>query len=308
MLVVVAGATGHIGQKLIDSLYSRGHQVRALARNPSKLDNARLTKLHEFVESKAYYDTDALDRACSGANAVISAYSPTTELQIDGQLALLRAAERANIRRFVVATWNNDWSRDPLGLHESYDGNVAFSRIAEISSTIKPIYIFTGVLAEVFWAATPEHSYFDLKHHGVWDRETETFGVWGTGDEPWPWTTERDAAEFTAAIVEREDAEQGGFWNTVSCINSLKELAAAYEKVTSHKVKLDKLGTVEDLRKTAFAAREQSIPLRYYEYSGYFYQLYTVDGTWEMKKIDNEKLDVQVTHLEEFLKDTFASK
>ena len=308
MLVVVAGATGHIGQKLIDSLHARGHQVRALARNRSKLDKSRLAKVHEFIESKTYYDTDALDRACKGADAVVSVYGHTPELQVDGHLALLRAAERANIRRFVVSTWNNDWSRDPLGLHEPFDGYLAFRRIAELSSTIKPIYIFTGVLADVFWTAIPEFSYFDRKHNGVWDRETETFGIWGTGDEPWPWTTVRDAAEFTAAIVGSEDAEKGGFWNTVSGINSLKEFATAYEKVTNRKVKIDSLGTANDLRKTAFAAREQSIPLHYHEYSAYFYQLYTVDGTWEMKKIDNNKLDVEVTRLEDFLKDNFASK
>ncbi|EMT69352.1 hypothetical protein FOC4_h10016918, partial [Fusarium odoratissimum] len=37
MLVLVAGATGNLGQKLIDSLYSRGHQVRGPGRNPHKI-------------------------------------------------------------------------------------------------------------------------------------------------------------------------------------------------------------------------------------------------------------------------------
>ncbi|TQN64561.1 hypothetical protein CSHISOI_10900, partial [Colletotrichum shisoi] len=49
MLVLVAGATGTIGQKLIDSLHGRDHHVRGLGRNPSKLTDERRAKLQDFI-------------------------------------------------------------------------------------------------------------------------------------------------------------------------------------------------------------------------------------------------------------------
>ncbi|KAF5249661.1 hypothetical protein FANTH_4969 [Fusarium anthophilum] len=250
MFVLVAGATGNIGQKLIDSLCSRGHRVRGLGRSVAKLSPARQSMLHDFVESKNYYDIPALERACSNVDAVISAYAPTTELQLDGNLLLLRAAERAGVRRFVVATWNHDWSRDPLGLQETYDPYIALHRTVELSCRIKPVYVFTGTLAEAVWVA-PGHEY-------------------------------------------------------VSGFHSLRELAAIYQQIFGHQVQLIERGTAEELRCTALEARKRSTVQAFYEYIGYFYQLYVIDGTWRIDKTDNEKLDVQPQTMEEFLKETFG--
>lgn len=141
MLVLVAGATGNIGKHLIDSVADRGHQVRALGRNPSKLPQEKLKRLESFVSSKAYYDVDALDYACTGVDAVIIAYGPLPELQLEGQLMLIRATERAGVTRVIAASWTYDWSNMPLGLHESLDPYISLRNQVELSSTIKPIYI-----------------------------------------------------------------------------------------------------------------------------------------------------------------------
>ncbi|OHE97729.1 hypothetical protein CORC01_06934 [Colletotrichum orchidophilum] len=303
MLVLVAGVTGNIGQKLIDALHARGHQVRGLARNPSKLTDARRAKLEDFIVAKNHYDIEALDRACKGADAVISAYGVSpTELAFDGQLLLLRAAERANINRFILSTWNNDWSRDPLGKHESYDPYIAFRRIAELSSPIKPLYIFTGALAEVFWVF-PDHPYGSVERNGYWNGADKSLSFWGDGNVKIPWTTEQDAAEFSAAIISRDDAVEGGFWNTVSGVHTVREFAAAYEKVKGKKVGLKTRGTDEDLKALAFEGRKAASSREFYKYSGFFFQLYTNNGSWDMEKIDNEKLDVRPTSLEDFLRD-----
>jgi nucleoside-diphosphate-sugar epimerase len=300
MLVVVAGITGHIGQKLLDCLTARGHHVRGLRRNPSKLDEKRRSKLEGFVVSKTYYDVDALERACDGADAVICAYFATPELHLDGQLLLLRAAERAGISRFITSSWNCDWSRDPLGLHESYDPLIAFRRIAGISSTIKPIYIFTEVLAEVLFAV-PGHPYFSQSNGGIWDPSVKSMAFWGTGDEPWPWTTEHDAARFSVALLERQDADRGGCWRLSSGVHSMNDIAAAYENVKGRKVQVHRKGTVEALRARALGPREQDSPLNYFNYMGLFYQLYVLDGTWPAGQRDNDLVGVVPTTLEGFL-------
>ena len=54
--------------------------------------------LESFVESKAYYDVPALEQAVRDVDAVICAYGGLPELALDGQLLLLRAAERAGVK------------------------------------------------------------------------------------------------------------------------------------------------------------------------------------------------------------------
>jgi nucleoside-diphosphate-sugar epimerase len=250
MLVLVAGATGNIGQHLIDSLLVRGHQVRVLARNSSKLPAQKLEKLEAFVTSRNYYDIDALDLACTGVDAVICTYTGIPELQLDAQLLLLRAAERAGVTRFIPASWNYDWRDMSLGMQESYDPIISFRRHADLSSSIRPIYIFSGVLAEVLFSV-PGHGDFSPKNHGVWDPESNTMEIFGTGEEPWHWTTEKDAAEFAAEIIQLDDAPQGGFWSLCSGVNTLPEIAAAYERVKGPKVDVQYKGTVSDLRERA---------------------------------------------------------
>ncbi|KAK7957303.1 NAD(P)-binding protein [Apiospora aurea] len=58
-----------------------------------------------------------------------------------------RAAERAGVRRFHGASWNADWEGMPLGVIESYDAMICFARQTLLSSPVKPLYVFCGVLA-----------------------------------------------------------------------------------------------------------------------------------------------------------------
>ncbi len=97
MLILIAGITGHVGQHTARAGLQRGHQIRGLGRSPDKLDKAIHAQLESFVTSKTYYDVQALEKAVQGVDAVICAYSGMPELALDGQLLLLRAAERAGV-------------------------------------------------------------------------------------------------------------------------------------------------------------------------------------------------------------------
>ncbi|RGP81399.1 nad p-binding [Fusarium longipes] len=302
MLVLVAGATGNLGQKLIDSLHSRGHKVRGLGRNPSKIDSSRQEKLESFVQSQTYYDIPALDRACEGVDAVICAYTGLPELSLDAQLLLFRAVERAGIKKYVAASWNYNWKNLKLGVHESYDPMISFRNQVELTSDLKPIYFFTGVLAEVLFSL-PGHGDFSPANNGAWDPKRKIMDVWGTGEEIWHWTTERDAAEFTAAVIERDDASDGGFWTVCSDSGTLQDIAKTYGRVRNCEVIIQKKGSVEELRERAFEARRQGSRNSFWPYIGWFYQLFTIDGTWALDELDNDKLDIKATSLEDFLRE-----
>ncbi|KAK7178440.1 hypothetical protein PSPO01_15513 [Paraphaeosphaeria sporulosa] len=302
MLVLIAGVTGNLGQKLVYSLSTRGHQVRGLGRSPEKLAAETHDLLESFVQYSNYYDVAALDRACAGVDAVICAYGMIPVLQLDGQLLLLRAAERAGIKRFVADSWTHDWRNAPLGHHESYDPYLSFRHQTELSSNIKPVYMFTGVFAETLFSI-PNHGHFGVDGSNIWDMNHERIKIWGTGHEPFYWTTENDAAEFTAEIIQRDDAERGGIWNVCSGTHSLTETARLYEKERNKKVIVQMMGTVEQLREVSSKAREQGEMRRYEAYIGWSYQFHAIGGTWIFNKLDNDKLNVQPTSMEAFLKE-----
>ena len=109
-----------------------------------------------------------------------------------------------------------------------------------------------------------------------------------------------------AAIVEREDAAKGGFWNVCSGTSTLREIAEESGVVRDCRVSFQIMVDVEDLRRNAFSARAQKSPKEFWSYIGWFYQLYTVDGTWVLKNLDNDKPDVATTPLRSFMKDSTA--
>jgi putative NADH-flavin reductase len=94
----MAGITGMCGQPLALAALEKGHQVRGLARNPDKMDKGLLSKLESFVKLQDIYDLAALQRAVDGVDAIVCAYPPHQEVVVEGQLLLLRAAERANVK------------------------------------------------------------------------------------------------------------------------------------------------------------------------------------------------------------------
>ena len=98
--------------------------MRGLGRSPSKLSDELRSNLEGFVKSSSHYDIPALDKACSGVDAVICAYMGIPELALEGNLMLLRAAERAGVRRFVPESWNYDWRGEHYSGDRKSDGGL----------------------------------------------------------------------------------------------------------------------------------------------------------------------------------------
>jgi nucleoside-diphosphate-sugar epimerase len=302
MLVLIAGVSGNIGQKLAQSLIRRGHLVRGLGRSPHRLARETLAALERFETCSGYDDIPALDRACHGVDAVVCAYGMDPRLQLDGQLLLLRAAERAEVNIYVAASWNGDWSKLGLGEHEAYDAYVSFRHHVEVTSPINPIFIYIGIFAETIF------SMFGHGHVGpdmplVWDPNTKTMNIWGSGHTTWFWTTESDAAEFTAEIILRDDAAEGGFWNVCSGAHSLRQIAKIYESERGTKVNLNIQGSIDDLETKALNARSSGKRRKYHLYTGLFYQLYASNGALNFQKLDNDKLQISGTSIEDFLRE-----
>ena len=111
MLILIAGITGNVGTQAARAGLERGHEIRGLGRSPQNLDRSLNSRLESFVQSEAYYDVPALDRAVKDVDAVICAYSGVPELALDGQLLLLRAADRAGVKVGTLIPINRAYKR-----------------------------------------------------------------------------------------------------------------------------------------------------------------------------------------------------
>ncbi|WP_405742275.1 NAD(P)H-binding protein [Streptomyces sp. NBC_00028] len=104
MRVTVFGASGAIGRLVVQQLLDDGHNVTALVRAPGKL---ALTHADLTVVAGQLSDRDAVERAVSGVDAVISALGPslkrsTTGTQVtDGTRGIVQAMERRHVSRFI---------------------------------------------------------------------------------------------------------------------------------------------------------------------------------------------------------------
>ena len=101
--LAITGATGFVGRALLDQALAAGHQVRALTRRPQPARDGVA-----WIEG-ALDRSDSLATLTDGAEAVVhvaGVVSAATRAgfvagNVDGTRAMLAAAERAGIRRFV---------------------------------------------------------------------------------------------------------------------------------------------------------------------------------------------------------------
>lgn len=108
MKVVLYGATGTIGSRILKELLSRGHKVTAVVRDPSKLkEQDNLT-----IEKGDMLNADSIAKLAWGAEVIVSSYGPPSGAQgpdptkanqlVDATRALIEGARRAGSPRVVM--------------------------------------------------------------------------------------------------------------------------------------------------------------------------------------------------------------
>lgn len=76
MRIVIGGATGHVGGRVVQELVAKKADVTVFVRNPSKLPEAVRSRVR--VETGALEDAAALTRAFAGADAALVIIPPNT--------------------------------------------------------------------------------------------------------------------------------------------------------------------------------------------------------------------------------------
>ena len=141
MRLLIVGSTGGTGRELVRQALERGHEVRALARNPSSLgmERERLTVVRGDV-----MDPASVEAAVAGQDAVLCAlghkrfFYPTRILS-EGTRNLIRAMEKESVRRLVCET--------SLGIGDSW-GRLGLVYTLFVGNFILPFYFYDKVRQE----------------------------------------------------------------------------------------------------------------------------------------------------------------
>lgn len=155
--VLLAGATGRLGRHVRSELESRGHAVRALARDPCNFAGEDL----EVFGCDAR-NVESVRGACVGVESVISALGGSLALRytapnasyrdvdLQANLNLLAEAKRARVRKFVYVSLYGAESLRGLGYVDAHEEFVAALAASGIDYAVVRPTGFFYVFDEVF--------------------------------------------------------------------------------------------------------------------------------------------------------------
>lgn len=232
--LVVAGATGNLGERIVNALLARGATVRALVRpgtDPAKV--AGLAQRGVEIAQADYADVAQLTQACRGAAGVVSALQGLRDVVVDAQSALLEAAVAAGVPRFIPSDFSSDYTKLPDGENRNFDLRREFNAHLD-TQPIAATSILNGAFGEILTYNIP-----------LLDFKQKTVGYWDDADWRIDFTTMNDTAAYTAAVA--LDPATPRILRIASFQISPREVAAVAAAVLGQPFPLVNLGTREEL-------------------------------------------------------------
>jgi len=276
--IVVAGATGNLGGRIVSALLERGAGVRALVRHGAARDKLeRLQMLGVTIASVDLSSASQVIPACSGASCVVSALQGLRDAIVETQTVLLGAAINAGVPRFIPSDYSIDFTKFPPGENRNLDLRREFHARLDKAS-IRATTIFNGAFADMLTGQMPL-ILFKLRR----------LLYWGDADQRMDFTTADDTAAFTASAA--LDPTTPRFLRIAGDQLSARELAAIVSEVTGKRFRLLRAGglrTLDALIKLARAVAPGKEKL-YPAWQGMQYMRNMFDGRAKLHPLDNDR-------------------
>ena len=276
--VLVAGATGDLGRRIVRELLGLDAQVRVLTR-PGSSAAKDLFGGDERVEvvAAAYSDHAALTAALAGADVVVSAVSGTRSVIVDAQRALLRAAVAAGVPRFVPSDYSADYRRISPGSNRNFE--LRRELAAEVDAApVRATSVLNGMFAELLLDEAPMI---------LFGRRRVLF--WSSADQVLDFTTKDDVARATALTALDDDAPR--VLEIAGSSISARDLAQTLSELTGTPFRLQWAGTTRTLSAMAAVGRrlsrgpEETFPA----WQGMQYFVSMFSGEAQLRHVDNER-------------------
>ena len=193
--ILVAGATGDLGRRIVRELLEHDVRLRVLTRPRSGIaDDLFGSDERIDIVRAAYSDQSALIQAVSGVDAVVSAVSGTRAVIVDAQRALLRATVAAGVPRFIPSDYSADYRRITPGSNRNFELRRQFAADLD-AAPIRATSVLNGMFTELLTGQAPMI---------LFDRRRVLF--WSSADQILDFTTKDDAARVTAFAALDRDA------------------------------------------------------------------------------------------------------
>jgi uncharacterized protein YbjT (DUF2867 family) len=184
--VVVAGATGDLGERVARALVRKGADVRVIVRGATSADSRQCLEALGVAVVDSSYDAQSLKAACEGASCVVSALNGLEDVILGQQGSLLEAAVAAGVPRFIPSDFSLDYTKTIAGENRNMDLRRRFRSQLD-AAPIRATSVLNGAFSTVLTEDAP-----------ILLPRVKRVLHWGDEDQPLNFTTKDDVAAFTA--------------------------------------------------------------------------------------------------------------
>ncbi len=290
-IIVVVGATGNLGCKIVDALLAKDVDVNAIVRlttDPKKIEILEQKGVHVFkVDTNNQAE---ISKHCVGAACVVSALAGLKETILDTQKIFLDAAVEANVPKFIPSDYAIDFTNLKEGANRNLDLRRTFHQYLD-KAPIQATTIFNGPFMELL---TTDMPLILVKQKRIL--------CWGNPNQLLEFTTTYNIAEFTAEAALEDNTPRylriAG--DTLSCNDFVKLLTA----LTNKKYKLFRPGGISLLnfmiKLTRFFSPSKNE--LYPAWQGMQYMRDMMEGKVIFQKYDNDRYpNIKWTSVKDFL-------
>ncbi len=228
-IILIAGATGNLGLRIVKALLTKDVTVRALVRSSSHVGQIKqLEDLGIEICKVDIWNTDEIKSHCSEVSCVVSALAGLRDVVIDSQKVLLDAAVAACVPRFIPSDYSLDFTKFSNGENRNLDLRREFHTYLD-QCPIASTSIFNGAFMELLLDEMPMIIF-----------KKKLVIYWGKADYKWGFTTMDNTAEFTANVALDDNSPR--YLRIAGDMISPREVRSVISEITGSKYRLIRIG------------------------------------------------------------------
>lgn len=295
--VLLAGATGDLGRRILRELLTHDVRVRVLTRPGGSGTASFDTDDRVDVVVAAYSDHAALTEAARGVDVVVSAVSGTRSVIVDAQRALLAATVAAGVPRFIPSDWSADYRSIDVGSNRNFELRREFAADVD-AAPVRATSVLNGMFTELLAGDAP---LILFGRHKVL--------YWSSPDQVLDFTTKDDVARVAALVALDPDAPR--VVEVAGSSMTARDIARTMTELTGVPFGLQWAGTTATLSAISKVGRrfsknpDETFPA----WQGMQYFVNMFSGQAQLRHVDNERFgDHEWTTVRDVLAAHLASK
>jgi nucleoside-diphosphate-sugar epimerase len=277
-VILIAGATGNLGTRIVNTLVSKDVEVRIIVRKTSDetiVNNIRKLGVKVFVVNN--WTVEELVESCKDVTCVVSCLAGLRNVIIDAQKVLLDAAIAANVPRFIPSDYSLDFTKLKDGENRNFDLRREFHLYLD-KAPIAATSIFNGAFTDMLTGQMPVLLF-----------NQNLVLYWGNSNTRWAFTTMDNTAEYTAKVAGDENSPR--YLTIAGDQITPKEIRAVANEVFHKKFKLFRpggqglLGAIIKITKKFQKGENELYPA----WQGMQYMHNMIDERSKIDKLDNNR-------------------